>query len=143
MSLTRVAVTAASFLLAFGSVIATSCRPESTSPVGPSAGGRSRVVLVLKADVKSGTVPLTVNFTGALLGRIDTVFTLVPEVSLEGGYNPEESLYTPSPDTVTPGRSTYTGREHYFHQGTFNAVMILHGLHGDIHSDTVQISVQQ
>jgi hypothetical protein len=66
----------------------------------------------------------------------------VPELSLLGGYNPEEELYTPAPDTVTFARKSYTGREHYFRQGTFNAVMIVHGVHGDIFSDTVRITVQ-
>jgi hypothetical protein len=137
----RIKVTAAAFMMAFCCIVTPSCRPEASSPAGPSAGGVSPARLILTADVTTGSIPLTVNFTGTLQGYIDTLYTRVPEISLEGGYNPEESLYTPSPDTVTPGRSTYTGREHYFRQGTFNAVMILHGLHGDIRSDTVLITV--
>jgi hypothetical protein len=81
-------------------------------------------------------------FTGALQGSIRTSYTRVPEVSLEGGYNTNESMYTPDPDTVTVARSSYTGREHYFHLGTFNAVMIVHGVHGDIFSDTIRITVR-
>jgi hypothetical protein len=141
MSSNRIKVAAVALMLAVGSIVTPSCRPETSSPAGPSGGGLSPVTLVLTADVTNGTIPLTVNFTGTLNGPIDTIYTRVPEVSLEGGYNPEESLYTPSPDTVTPARSAYTGREHYFRQGTFNAVMILHGIHGDVCSDTIQITV--
>jgi hypothetical protein len=65
----------------------------------------------------------------------------VPELSLQGGFNPEEELYTPAPDTITIARKSYTGREHYFQKGTFKAVMIVHGTHGDIFSDIVHITV--
>ena len=128
---------------AFCFVVISSCTREPYQPTAPAAAGAgSPLRLVLTADVTAGTVPLTVNFTGTLLGRIDTPFTLVPELSLEGGYNPEEELYTPAPDTITIARKSYTGREHYFHRGTFNAVMIVHGTHRDILSDTVHITVQ-
>lgn len=119
-----------------------SCTREAYHPTAPAADGAATLRLVLTADVTTGTIPLTVNFTGALQGSIGTSYTRVPEVSLEGGYNTEESLYTPDPDTVTVARASYTGREHYFHPGTFNAVMIVHGVHGDIFSDTIRITVR-
>jgi hypothetical protein len=98
--------------------------------------------LVLTADTTNGTVPLTVNFTGTLYGRIDTIFLRVPEVSFVGGYDPADEIYVPLLDTLTVARRVYTAREHYFVQHTFKAVMKLHGMYRDIVSDTVVITVQ-
>jgi hypothetical protein len=97
--------------------------------------------LALSADDTSGTVPLTVNFTGKLLGPIDTLVVRVPPITLAGGYNPEEEIYVPVPDTTTPAKKTYSAREHYFRQATYRAVMRVHALSGDIVSDTVVITV--
>jgi hypothetical protein len=126
---------------ALGCAVFSSCMREPYFPTNPPAGGESSIRLILTADMTTGTIPLTVTFTGTLQGPIDTLYTQVPEVSLEGGFNPEEELYTPVPDSVTPARENYQGREHYFRPGTFGAVMILHGVHGDIVSDTVRITV--
>jgi hypothetical protein len=128
-------------VIAIATALAASCDREPYFPTTPPDTGQQGVRLTLNADATSGTVPLTVNFTGSLKGPIDTLSTLVPESSLEGGYNPEEALYTPVPDTTAKARGSYQGREHYFRQGTYSAVMIVHGLHGDILSDTVTITV--
>jgi hypothetical protein len=117
------------------------CRGPQNDPLAPEEGVPLQARLVLKADVSRGTVPLTVNFLLSLEGPIDTIFTRLPEVSLLGGYNPEEALYAPLSDSVTSARRSYSGREHYFRTGVFKAVMVLHGIHGDMYSDTVQISV--
>jgi hypothetical protein len=126
---------------AMGCAFVSSCLREPYFPPEPPAAGESSIRLILTADVTTGTIPLTVSFTGTLRGVIDTLYTKVPEVSLEGGFNPEEELYTPVPDSVIAARTNYPGREHYFRAGTFGPVMILHGVHGDIASDTVMITV--
>lgn len=124
-----------------GCALFPSCFRDPYFPAEPPEAGDSSIRFILTADVTSGTIPLTVTFTGTIQGPIDTLYTRVPEISLEGGFNPEEELYTPVPDSVTAARQIYQGREHYFRQGTFGAVMILHGVHGDVVSDTVRITV--
>ena len=130
------------FVFLSGCMFAGSCRQDSAPLSVPDNTGIGPIRLVLTADVMSGTVPLTVNFTGTLYGFIDTLALKVPETTFTGGYNPEEEIYAPLPDTVTPARRSYSAREHYFRQNSFKAVMKLHGVHRDIISDTVTIDVR-
>jgi len=85
---------------------------------------------------------LTVNFTGILYGRIDTLFTTVPEITFNGGSIQPEALYYPLPDTLTGARRMYGAREHYFRNDTFKAVMIVRGRYREIVSDTLVITVR-
>lgn len=130
------------FILGLQCVFLSSCERGSLplSVSDDTADGPVR--LVLTADMTNGTVPLTVNFTGTLYSRIDTILLKVPEVSFDGGYNPDDEIYVPRLDTVTVARRVHTAREHYFTQHTFKAVMKLHGMYRDIISDTVVITVQ-
>jgi hypothetical protein len=129
-------------VIVFAVLVLPSCRGDDFSPnvVDEAVGGPAR--LVLSADVTTGSVPLTVNFTGTLYGRIDTLFTTVPEITFNGGSTQPEALYYPLPDTLTGARRTYGAREHYFRNDTYRAVMIVHGRYRTIVSDTLVITVR-
>jgi hypothetical protein len=119
-----------------------SCGREFPDPSGPDFHDNGAVQLVLTGDVTAGTIPLTVSFTGTLYGTIDTLLLQVPEVFFDGGTNQVPVLYVPQPDTLAPAQRSYAAREHYFRQGTFRAVMMLHSRYGTIVSDTCRISVE-
>lgn len=117
---------------------------ERGSPVSgdPDFLADGPVRLLLTADTSSGTVPLTVSFTGMLYGTIDTLLLTVPEISFDGGTGQPLGAYEPKPDTLAPARRVYTAREHYLQRRAFRAVMILHGRYGTLVSDTCTISVE-
>lgn len=131
---------AAGWMLVFLSISA--CERDQVPSLAPESSAPGVPRLLLTADRTEGTVPLTVNFTGTLSGGFDTMVTKVPEVSLAGGSSTDADLYAPIPDTLTAARHAYSAREHYFKQGSFKAVMRLHGRGGDILSDTLVITVR-
>jgi hypothetical protein len=118
------------------------CERDQNPLAAPKSSAQGSPRLLLTADQTEGTVPLTVNFTGTLSGGFDTLVTKVPEVSLAGGASTDADQYMPIPDTLTAARRVYSAREHYFKQGSFKAVLRLHGRGGDILSDTLLITVR-
>lgn len=129
-------------IVAAGLCVLSSCERETVVSDGSDVLAEGTVRLLLTADVTTGTVPLTVSFTGTLYGAIDTLLLRVPEVSFDGGNNPNPDVYLANPDTLAPPRRLYTSREHYLQSRTFRAVMTLHGRFRDITSDTLLITVQ-
>lgn len=129
-------------VISLAALVLPSCTRESFPPTATEGMERGPIRLVLTADVTTGSVPLTVNFTGTVYGRIDTVFTTVPEITFHGGSTQSESPYHPVPDSITSVRRTYSAREHYFRNDTFKSVMIVHSRYREIVSDTLVITVR-
>jgi len=101
------------------SIIGSSCRDNSTE-VQRDYSPR----LVLSADVRSGQAPLTVNFTGTFLGKIDTVYLQETDFVMFYGTGKIADITAVLNETYHTAKSVYYDKCTY-DVGTYKAVMIL------------------
>lgn len=93
----------------------------------------------LSADKTSGSAPLTVHFTGAFNGKIDTILMLVPDCIFYPGSGKTIIAYA-LPDTTQPAK-VYYNESFTYNSGAYKAVMRLQSKYRTFYSDTLIITV--
>lgn len=116
--------------------ISYSCGQKSTE-----SSEEGRIQLLLSADKTEGEAPLEVHFTGTLIGDIDTLLLHIPPMVFYRGTDETIIRYS-LPGKYIQAERTYTSEYTYIGRGVFKTLMVLQGIHCDIVSDTLIISVE-
>lgn len=100
------------------------------------------IKLALSADKTTGSSPLEVNFIATLSGaKIDTIKLYYPPSSLYHGTGKTVIIWAQQ-DTFVYAKHEYTSRYTYsVPPDTYYAFYVLHGLNGNIVSDTLEIVI--
>jgi len=99
--------------------------------------------LVLSADKTTGSAPLSINFTGKILGNTEGLIGHVPDYLFFSDHNGTLIRYI-IPDTSVALNINWNTTENYT-SGEYNVVLlyqgILNGENFDLFSDTLKITV--